>query len=59
MADLELPRQITECAKCREYYEANYTMLKYALSTTGIERGKSTWEMAEDYFDELHRREHG
>ena len=53
----QFPRRVQDCDKCREHYFAN-PMLVGAFASVGIEHGKSTWQMAEEYFERFHKGQH-
>ena len=55
--DHAFPNKVQSCDKCREHYFSNPSLL-LAFSSVGIEHGKSSWEMAESYFAEYHKRKH-
>jgi len=52
-----LPDWYVNCDKCREYADSE-PMLLHAFASVGIEHGKSSGQMAEEYFAEFHRSGH-
>lgn len=56
--DEDLPTMVKECERCAEHWDANGWSIIGACASVGIEHGKSTWQMAKDYFEGYHRRGH-
>ena len=54
MTDYAFPTRVTSCEKCAEHY-FNEPFLREAFASVGIEHGKSSWQMAESYFDTFHK----
>ena len=46
-----------QCPECLEHY-FDEPFLPAAFASVGIEHGKSSYEMAESYFGEYHRKKH-
>jgi hypothetical protein len=46
------------CDACTEYAALQGPVLLHAFASVGIERGKSAYEMAQDYFADYHEKGH-
>lgn len=46
------------CPKCIEHFYIDNPSLVHAFASVGIEYGKSSFEMAETYFDQYHKAGH-
>ena len=47
-----------KCPKCAAHYYSSAPQLIHAFASVGIEHGKSTWQMAESYFEQFHKNKH-
>ena len=53
----DLPKLVNECPRCANHWFAA-PFLAEAFASVGIEHGKSSFEMAESYFADYHRKKH-
>lgn len=54
----EIPTLVQDCPECANHWFAEGQGLLHAFASVGIERGKSSWEMAESYFANYHGKRH-
>ena len=54
----EVPEIVKTCPRCQAHWDAEAPGLIHAFASVGIEHGKSSHEMAVEYFGIYHKKSH-